>query len=455
MSITSAMLAGASGMRANSSALAAISDNIANVNTVGYKRLRNDFTALLNSQNQLATHSAAGVVAKHTPMMSEQGAPVASSVSTHLAVSGNGYFVVRGATGPMAPGEGFHYTRAGQFSPDAEGYLKNSAGYYLQGWTVDADGTVTTNPTDQTALRPVRVAGIAGDAEATSNITLSANLQSTTEVSAAAATYDATDSANNMASGAVTPDFQIPVQVYDSQGGLHTLTFSFLKAGPNEWHTEVHMPGGDVTAGGAFLDGQLATGTVRFTPFGQFDAATSTLPMSFDIRASGAGGGPEWNADLGVAAQTIALSFGGSTSRTGLTNSDSPSSLDTALPDGRPFGSLASVAVDDDGFVTAIFNNGLTRRIYQIPLATFANVDGLVPASGGVYSVGPGTGPLAMRAAGIGGAGEIKSRALESSTVDLAEEFSTLIMTQRAYSASSKIITTADEMMDELIRLKR
>ncbi len=455
MSITSAMLAGASGMRANSSALAAISDNIANVNTVGYKRLRNDFTALLNSQNQLTTHSAGGVATKHSAMMSEQGAPVASSVSTHLAVSGTGYFIVRGSSSPLMPGEGYSYTRAGNFSPDAEGYLKNSAGFYLQGWTVNENGTVDSNPTNQSTLTAVRVAGIAGDAEATANITLSANLRSTTEVSPAVATYDATDSAFNMASGAVTPDFQIPVQVYDSQGGLHTVTFSFLKAGPNQWHTEVHMPGGDVTAGGAFVDGQLATGTVSFTPYGQFDRINSTLPMSFDIAASGAGGGPEWDASLGVAAQTINLSFGGSNSRTGLTNSDSPSSLDTALVDGRPFGSLASVDVDEDGFVVAIFNNGLTRKIYQIPLATFANVDGLVPASGGVYAVGPNAGPLAMRAAGMGGAGEIKSRALESSTVDLAEEFSTLIMTQRAYSASSKIITTADEMMDELIRLKR
>jgi flagellar hook protein FlgE len=113
------------------------------------------------------------------------------------------------------------------------------------------------------------------------------------------------------------------------------------------------------------------------------------------------------------------------------------------------------VDVDDDGFVTAIFTNGLTRRIYQIPLATFGNVDGLLPEHGGVFRLGPGAGALSMRGAGIGGAGNIKSRALESSTVDLAEEFSNLIMTQRAYSASSKIITTADEMLDELIRLKR
>jgi flagellar hook protein FlgE len=158
---------------------------------------------------------------------------------------------------------------------------------------------------------------------------------------------------------------------------------------------------------------------------------------------------------MGLATQTINLDIGGPGAPGGLTNYDSPSALGTSQIDGTPFGSLASVDVDDDGFVTAIFTNGLTRRIYQIPLATFGNVDGLIPEHGGVYRLGPGAGALSMRGAGIAGAGGIKARALESSTVDLAEEFSNLIMTQRAYSASSKIITTADEMLDELIRLKR
>jgi flagellar hook protein FlgE len=458
MSINSAMLAGASGMRANSSALAAISDNIANVNTVGYKRLRSDFVSLLNSQNGQTTHNAGGVVGKSTPLMGEQGSAIASSVATHLAVSGNGFFVVRGRSDDATARDPFYYTRAGQFTPDADGYLQNTAGYYLQGWPVDSTGTVTANPNDLNALEPIRVSGIAGGAEATARLSLSANLQSSQTVSSAVSggTYDATDTANNMASGAVTPDFQVPVQIYDSQGGLHTLTMSFLKAGPNQWYTEVHLPAGDVVpGGGALIDGQLATGIVAFTPFGQLDATNSTLPLSLTIGLSGAGAGPEWDSTLGLAAQTIQLDMGGPGTPGGLTNYDSPSQLGTSQIDGTPFGSLASVDVDDDGFVTAIFTNGLTRRIYQVPLATFGNVDGLLPEHGGVYRLGPGAGALSMRGAGVGGAGAIKARALESSTVDLAEEFSNLIMTQRAYSASSKIITTADEMLDELIRLKR
>jgi len=216
------------------------------------------------------------------------------------------------------------------------------------------------------------------------------------------------------------------------------------------------MPADDVVPGGGTLvDGQLATGTLVFTPFGQLDAANSTLPLTLSIGESGTGAGPEWDADLGLAAQSITLDMGGPGAPGGLTNYDSPSQLGTSQVDGTPFGSLASVDVDDDGYVTAIFTNGLTRRIYQVPLATFGNVDGLIPEHGGVYRLGPGAGALSMRGAGIGGAGTIAARSLEASTVDLAEEFSNLIMTQRAYSASSKIITTADEMLDELIRLKR
>ncbi len=454
MSINSAMLAGASGMRANASALAAISDNIANVNTVGFKRLRNDFTALLTSQDRATSYSAGGTIARSSAIMTEQGSTVASSVSTHLAVSGDGMFVVRGRSDDATARDPYYYTRAGQFTPDADGYLQNAAGYYLQGWPVDSAGVVNANPTDLNALEPIRVSGIAGGAEATSRLSLSANLQSSREVSTAVATYDAADPANNMASGTVTPDFQIPIQVYDSQGGLHTLTFSFLKQGPNAWYAEVHLPADQVSNAAPLVNGQLATGVLSFTPFGQLDAANSTLPLNFTIGQAGAGGS-EWDASLGLATQTISLDMGGPGAPGGLTNYDSPSVLGTSQIDGTPFGSLASVDVDDDGYVTAIFTNGLTRRIYQIPLATFGNADGLLSEQGGVYRLGPDAGALSMRGAGVGGAGLIKSRALESSTVDLAEEFSNLIMTQRAYSASSKIITTADEMLDELIRLKR
>ncbi|MEZ5936978.1 MAG: flagellar hook protein FlgE [Hyphomonadaceae bacterium] len=460
MSITSAMLAGAAGMRANSSALAAISDNISNVNTVGYKRLRTDFTALVRSQTELTTHSAGGVLASHSTMMSEQGSPIASSVATHLAVEGHGYFVVRQRGDDAAVTDPYYYTRAGQFTPDADGYLRNAAGMYLQGWQVQDDGTVITNPTDLTALVPIQVSGISGDARATENIALTANLQSSVDLNAAVTggTYDPTVAANSMWDSAnsatpVTPDFEIPVQIYDSLGGQHTLTFAYLRQDANIWNVEIYLNGEDGAA-----NTLVSSGQVGFTSTGQYDPTAAVpgtpLPDTLTINAAG-GGSPAWPADLGAAALNITMDFGASASGGGLSSLDSPSQLLTSKIDGTPFGALESVEVDDAGVVTAVFTNGLTRKVYQLPLATFPNYDGLVPQSGGAFGLSAAAGPLALRVAGSNGAGGIQSRALESSTVDLAEEFSSLILTQRAYSASSKIITTADEMLDELIRLKR
>jgi flagellar hook protein FlgE len=297
------------------------------------------------------------------------------------------------------------------------------------------------------------VSGVVGGASATTSVSLSANLRSSQPISAAAATYNA--ATNNMASGAVTADFQAPIQIYDSRGGLKTLTVSFLKQGPNAWYAEVHLPSSDVVSGGGLVNGQLATGIIRFTPFGQIDLATSTLPNSITISQNGAAAGPQWAAGLGLATQTIALDIDGSAAIGGLTSFDANSVLNDTETDGTAFGSLSSVEVGEDGSVNALFSNGQVRRIYQIPVATFDNPDSLLAEQKGVFRIGAETGELSLKSAGTLGAGDIRPRALESSTVDLAEEFSNLIITQRAYSASSKIITTADEMLDELIRLKR
>ena len=501
MSINSAMLAGSAGLRANASALAAISDNISNVNTVGFKRLRNDFTSLVLQQHHETTYNAGGVSASSRALVGEQGALQSSSVSTHLAISGDGFFVTREHGGDATVSDPFYYTRAGQFSPDTDGYLRNAAGYYLYGWTVEDDGTVTANPSDVNALQPVRITGIGGAAEATTRVSLTANLQASQAISDAAqglyetnaglprtaAGADYNTATNSMAlfassggGSGVRPDFTSSVQVYDSLGGLRTLTFSFLKSAEaaNEWYLEVHMqPSSDITTTGNLADGQIATGVVQFTSSGQLDTTNvGTDPRLFDPRSlailgsdgttptvnltppnvnAAANGTAQWAAGLGLSSQNIVMDIGDSNTPGGLTQFDTQSIMDTSQVNGTAFGSLSSVEVDEEGFVTAQFTNGLTKRIYQVPLATFSNVNGLAASHGGAYRAGPSAGPLNMKPAGEAGAGKINPRALEASTVDLAEEFSNLITTQRAYSASSKIITTADEMLDELIRLKR
>ncbi len=465
MSIHTALLAGTSGLRANASALAAASDNIANANTVGFKRIRNDFTALLVGQDAYASYNAGGVLAQQTQEVGEQGALGTSQVSTHLAIEGEGLFVTRPKAEDATAADPYYFTRAGQFAPDAEGYLQNTAGYYLYGWPVSDDGSVIAGPSDLSALEAVQITGISGAAEATESISFSANLDAAQPVSAAAASYDlSADFDDTMASGAFTPDFQTSVQIYDSLGGIRTVALSFLKSSTaaNEWHAEAHViPAGDLQDNPDYPNGLLATGTVAFTPSGQLDLSSgrTTFPSTLTIGGSDttpAGAGvAAWAIDEGLEEQTIALDFAGALATGGLTQYDSPSEMNQSVVDGLAYGVLSTVEIDDEGYVNALFTNGMSRKVYQLPLATFANYSGLNSEAGGAYTSSPDAGALILTSAGESGSGSIQAKALEASTVDLAEEFTNLITTQRAYSASSKIITTADEMLDELIRLKR
>ena len=462
MSINSALLAGASGLISNSSALASISDNIANVNTVGYKRASAVFTPLYDSGGSTASrYSAAGVNSVARLSIGESGLLTAGSSPTDLAISGRGFFVVRdsptaGSSDPVS------FTRAGRFSADSLGFLRNDAGKYLSGWPVAADGSVPQNPSDLNALETINLSSIGGAAEATTTMGINANLQASQTISADEATYAAGTSANNMASGNVTPDFQRSVPFYDSQGGVRSLTISLLKSStPNQWHAEIHMvPASDVTTGAGLVDGQMATGVVSFDSQGRLDSANTTLPTQLDFLAANNGAALganefQWSTATGIDSQSIALDFGSPNAPGGFTQYDNPSALLSTNVNGSAFGNFASVDVDDDGFVFAKFTNGIVRKIYQIPVATFVNPDGLEAQSGGTFTVTPESGAYTLNPPGQGSAGSMAAATLESSNVDLANEFTSLITTQRAYSASSKIITTADEMLDEAIRMKR
>jgi flagellar hook protein FlgE len=191
----------------------------------------------------------------------------------------------------------------------------------------------------------------------------------------------------------------------------------------------------------------LASGTGDF----------ASLPNSpnLAINASGSGSMPNWNDSLGVAAQTVALNLGSPGAAGGFTQFASASALISSQVNGAVFGNVSGVQIDNNGFVTALFDNGIERKIFQIPVATFVNPAGLQAQSGNTYSVTNDSGPFNLKIANTGGAGKVEGSSLEQSTVDIAQEFTSLITTQRAYSASTKIITTADDMLTELIQIKR
>lgn len=436
MSLYSALYAGVSGLSAQSSAMATVADNITNINTVAYKGVEAQFRTLVTDGRSSSSYAAGGVAATPITQVTKQGLPQATGSSTDLAIDGDGFFVTRtGTTGndPVA------YTRAGSFKPDEQGFMRNSSGMYLYGWRLDASGNFT-NTGSLEALSPVRLSDLVGTAAPTTKLDARINLQSD------ATNYAGAYTAGDMASGTVTPTFSRPFTVYDSQGGGHQLNMSFLKTGANSWKMETYIsPASDVTAAG----GLLASGDLQFNGDGSLKKSTSTAALFNPLSITYTNGA---NATPPV---PISLALGDDGGINGLTSFGQPSSLIRGGADGGILGNIAATDISKDGVVSAIFDDGSTRKVFQLPIATFPNPNGLTRVSGNAYTGNRSSGTMTMNAPGQLGAGKLLSNTLEASTVDLASEFTNMIRFQRAYSASSKIITTVDDMLREVSDLKR
>ena len=433
MSLYSALYAGVSGLGAQSSAMATVADNITNINTVGYKGVATEFRTLVTDGRMKSSYSAGGVAAAPQALISKQGLLQASASQTDLAIDGAGFFVVRTGEGPDGD---VAFTRAGSFKPDLQGFLRNTSGYYLQGWRLDAQGSfVDTGSLN--ALEPVRLSELTGSAAPTTEVQMRANLKSD-EVP-----FTGAYAAGDLASGSVTPHFSRSVDIYDAQGGAHRVTLAFLKTGPNSWQSEVYAsPASDVTAPG----GLLASGNLQFNPDGSLDRVASAPALFGPLT-------PGWT--NGAGSQPISLALGSDGGLDGLTQFGSESALVSSSVDGGLLGNIASIEVSEEGIVSAIFDDGTARAVFQLPVATFQNPDGLTRLSGNAFAVSGNSGTAAINRPGALGSGNISSSTLEASNVDLAQEFTNMIRFQRAYSASSKIITTVDDMLQELSNLKR
>jgi flagellar hook protein FlgE len=483
MSINDAMLAGVTGLIANSTALSAISDNIANSQTVGYKTTKVDFSTLVTGQSTAGAISAGGVTAVTSQDVVHQGQLQTTTSPTDLAIQGTGFFVTTQSASSPTSTTPVLFTRAGSFTQNSQGYLVNSAGLYLQGWPVNANGQIQSDPTNLTKLSPINVTAIAGAAEPTTTLTLSANVQASQVTSQAAqdaslnpTAADAYSSGNANSSGASTsmaaydpttgtggtaPDITMQLPVSDSKGTQQTLQLDLLKSNtPNQWYAEiVANPANSVATPAGVPPGQVAAGIIAFTPTGQYDAKTtaslnpagslfSTNPPVLQILDSATtpgAGQVGWASKLGDASQNITLNFDGT-----LTQFDSPTAVQQIQANGTTFGNLSSIEVGSDGAVTAVFDNGVTRQIAQIALATVPNPDGMTAQAGNAYTISNQSGTATLKTPGTGGAGTVVASSLEASTVDLSTEFTSLIQTQQAYSAASKIITTANQMITTL-----
>ncbi len=488
MSINSAMLSGVSGLIANSAALGAISDNIANVNTVGYKENSTQFEDLVTAKASAGNYNSGGVQAQVTQLVSGQGQFQQTTNSTDMGINGNGMFVVADTSAGITATDGPSFTRAGEFTPDKAGYLVNSGGLYLQGWVANSSGIISTDPSDLSKLSTININSISNSPDPTTTATLSANLNSAlypTDPTASASSavllsqYDPASAGNSMAAydqdptTGVKPDYSTQLTVYDTEGGAHTVQMDFLKKDtpPNTWYVEMNaIPASDIDAAaakpalstGAAGNGQLMAGTITFNTDGTFNStsmvasaavATPTLP---GVSTPGAGSLSltiPWDSTLGVTAQPIVLNLNSAAG--GLTQYASASTTNSDTVNGGPSATVTGIKVTGDGYVQASFSNGTSRNIAQVAIATFVNSNGLSAVSGNAYKTSGASGNYTLKSPGEGSAGSIEASQLESSTVDLSSEFTGLIVTQRAYSAASKIITTADQMLQELISVKQ
>ena len=424
MSIFGAMFSGVSGLRAQAQFLGMISDNISNVNTVGYKGAVAQFSTLVTDAASPTTFTPGGVQSNTQQLIDKQGLLQSSSSKSDVSIVGSGFFVVNEASVPGIGNE-FLYTRAGSFNPDKDGYLRNVAGYYLMGWPTDANGVVTAaNPSVLSSLEAVTVRGISGSAVQTTQVSAGLNLAAT----------------------AVNTDTHLTtMQIYDSLGIEHTITLTFTKtANPLEWTVDVSNPtqvGGGVSGTTVFNGG--APQTITFNGDGTL-ATPATWP-NIQINA--------WT--TGASNSTIALNLGTQNQADGLTQYASEYATYFINQNGIRFGEFNEVSIDENGIVSALFDNGQTTPIYQVPVATFNNINGLEGVTGNVFRETDRSGAVLLNTAGSGPAGNIAPSSLEASSVDIANEFTSMIVTQQAYSASARIITTADEMLQEVLQIAR
>ncbi len=556
MSIYGALFSGVSGLSAQAQAMGMLSDNITNVNTVGYKETTARFSTLVTSSATSAAYAPGGVRSTPQQLIDKQGLLTSSVSPTDLAVNGSGFMVVTDTATPGSDAREY-LTRAGSFTPDVDGYLRNAGGYFLRAYGIDDEGSVDTT------LSTVNVANFPPTLRVTENVGFQANLKASQAVSTEAAAarsraefditdtqssadatdfrltvgavtvttfdvsaatggtdlatilqaelrtqdggntdisveweddilyvydalgrtvsggslrdattaeidssityvaqaYDASDSTMNMASGSVNPDFSRSVEIYDSLGTPRTLTYSFLKSEfANQWHVEVYVEPASLTTG--VTDGQVMRGTLAFNTDGTWDLSNSSFDDGAGTALTDSDGDfttdiPFDTADLGIDAQTVTFDWGTDGTADGMTQYDGESTLVSTAVDGAQVGQLAAISIDENGMLTAIFENGITMDKYQIPIGLVPNPNGLGAHSGNVFIQTAQSGDLTKRTPGTNGAGLFAPSSLEASTVDLANEFSKMIMAQRAFSAAAKIITTSDEMLDELLRTKR
>ncbi len=442
MSLFSAVNTAVSGLTAQSAAFGNISEDVANSQTTGFKRIDTSFVDYLTTSTPNQNEPGA-VVARPDYINNVQGAITQTDNPLGMAITGQGFFAVSQATGQVNNAPTFNaqqnYTRAGDFQMNANGYLVNSAGEYLNGWMVDP----TTKVANQNALVPIQVNQSAYNPVATSTVTLAANLPATPTAGTAT-------SASPLSS---------QITVYDALGTAHSVTLNWTQNAANDWTVQVSVPDsttGNTDAGSADVQfGALSGNGVAEGTIGQVSASTSD-PGTVTTAGFTAGqpASLAFTTNFGSGNQVINLDLGTYGGTTGVTQyAGTAYSLSGLTQDGVPPGSFSGVTTQSNGDVTVNYNNGQTRTIAQIPLITFNDPNGLQGQNGQAFTDASASGTPLAEAAGTNGAGSLVTGSIEGSNVDIATEFSNLIVAQQAYSSNAKVVTTASQMLQSALQM--
>lgn len=441
------LIVGISGLQAQSNVISTISDNIANVSSFGYKKAAPIFQNLLGVDS-INSYTAGGATTKIRYLNNAQGSIIGSLSPTDLAISGTGFFPIRqtaGGTGDVM------FTRAGSFLPDAEGNFVNGAGNYLQGWLLDNEelpATLTdalvSSSVGSAALQTVNIAGLTLDPVQTTLVTVQARLTASEANYAGVPAYDATNTLANMSDGEVPSHYTRPFTAIDDAGNSHSLIIGFLKTGANAWAVEVYAADPTELGGGT---AQIAYGNVTFNGDGSLASVSGSIANAIGIT---------WT-DPDPATNSFTFDWGtegpiGTGTLEGLSQLDG-AYVSTVDQNGFPAGSLRDVSVTGEGYFVGNYDNGLSRRLYKIPLAVFAEQNQLQKFTGNTYSATTLSGEASYAQAGAGSFGIVIPNALEGSNVDIASQLTDMVIAQRSYGFNSQIVSTSNEMLQTLTRL--
>jgi flagellar hook protein FlgE len=413
-----------SALSAFSTGVDVVGNNLANLNTPGYKTSVVYFRDLVTQSLGAGlgeTQVGFGTGRPLTIRQFSQGAIQASTGLLDAAVQGDGFFVVRNDQDNQL------YTRAGNFQVDAAGNLLTNTGERVQGWTAidPTTGTVSTNGAIGDIVVPV---GSLKTPSPTTQFTLDMNL-------------------NSAAAADSTSDFSTPIEVFDSLGTSHVLTVRFEKTGPGQWSYAVSMPGDEVTGGtaGQPYDIPNATGSLTFDSLGHLTTPAAGSVIQFDITGLASGA-----ADMSLGWNPF---FANGSGR--ITQFGQPSATSANAQNGSASAQLVRVGLADGGRILAQYSNGLQVDVGQVAMASIRNPESLIAAGNNNYQLSARSATPAIGMPSTGGRGTIIGGAIEFSTVDIAREFTNLIELQRGYQANSRVVTAVDELSQDTINLKR